>query len=217
MMVRGLRHLLLDLDNTLYPKQAGLIDHIDQRIDDFLAERLRMEGKAVNALRQSYYRKYGTTLRGVKENHGIDPLEYIAHAYCVDVSRFIPADPKLCMVLQGIPWQKTVFSNSPMDYVVRVLEALNIRDLIEHIFDVSFSGYRGKPDPETYRQVLQALGATGEDCVMVEDYALNLLPAKELGMITVLIGEEKQPDYVDFRLNSIYELSQVWEALVGKI
>ncbi len=208
-----IRHLLLDLDNTVYPKQAGLIEHIDQRIDNFLVQRLRMERQAVNSLRRLYYEKYGTTLRGVKENHGVDPLEYIAHAYHVDISDFIAADPKLRQVLQGISWGKAVFSNSPLDYVNRVLTALDIRDLIDRIFDVTFSDYRGKPDPATYRQVLQVLGVTGNECVMVDDYVVNLLPAKELGMTTVLIGAEEQPDYVDFRLDSIYQLRDVWVAL----
>lgn len=131
----------------------------------------------------------------------------------MDISDFIAADPKLRQVLQGISWGKAVFSNSPLDYVNRVLTALDIRDLIDRIFDVTFSDYRGKPDPATYRQVLQVLGVTGNECVMVDDYVVNLLPAKELGMTTVLIGAEEQPDYVDFRLDSIYQLRDVWVAL----
>lgn len=202
-------HLLLDLDNTLYPKQSGMLDHIDQRIDDYLSERLQMEEDAVNRLRREYYEQYGTTLRGVRENHGIDPLEYIEHAYRIHIPDILAPDPKLASILEEIPLRKHIFSNSPKDYIVRVLETLGIQSSLERIFDLTFTGYRGKPDPESYRMVLETLGTGGERCIMVEDYAINLLPAKELGMTTVLIGDEKKPDYVDIRLSSIYELSSV--------
>lgn len=205
--------LLLDLDNTLYPMQSGLIDHIDQRIDDYLMKRLTMERAAVNALRNDYYRRYGTTLRGVWENHGIDPLEYFDHAYQVDLERFLTPDPRLGEVLRAIPARKYVFSNSPRAYVERVLELLGIANLMEGIFDLTFSGYRGKPDPEAYRMVLESLGTEGRECVMVEDYPINLVPAKALSMTTVLIEDDpsgEKPDYVDLRLDSIYRITEIW-------
>lgn len=203
-------HLLLDLDNTLYPKEAGLLAQIDQRIDDYLAKRLQMETEAVRKVRTDYYLQYGTTLRGVKENHGVDPLEYFDHAYKINIPDFISPDPKLKQMLLGIPAQKHVFSNSPAAYIQRVLDALDISSCITQTFDLTFTDYRGKPDPEAYHMVLKALGVQGEECMMVEDYAINLLPAKELGMTTVWIGDEKKPDYVDIRLDSIDELITVW-------
>lgn len=206
------QYLILDLDNTLYPKKVGLIEHIDQRIDDFLMRRLAMERTAVNKLRSEYYRRYGTTLRGIRENHGIDPLEYFDHAYHVDLRKFLSPDPRLRSVLQSIPAVKVVFSNSPLDYVERVLEALGIRDLMDRVFDLTFTEYRGKPDPEAYRMVLDALGAQGNACMMVEDYAVNLAPAKALLMTTVLIDDDHHDglEYVDYRIESIYELATLW-------
>lgn len=209
----GYKHLLLDLDNTLYPKQSGLLDHIDQRIDDFLMKRLQMEEAAVDRLRRDYYLKYGTTLRGIWENHGIDPLEYFDHAYRIHIPDFLSQDPKLRDVLHKLPIQKHVFSNSPLEYIERVLDAIGLCGVVERIFDLTFTGYRGKPDPDSYRMVLEALETTGEQCIMVEDYPINLLPAKELGMTTVLIGHEKKPDYVDIRLDSIYELPSIGNIL----
>lgn len=45
-------------------------------------------------------------------------------------------------------------------------------------------------DPKTYRLVLTELGLSGPECVMVDDYAVNLVPARELGMTTVYLGRE---------------------------
>jgi putative hydrolase of the HAD superfamily len=204
----GGRYLLFDLDNTLYPDQSGLLAHIDRRIGDYLEDRLGMERAAVEQLRKEYWRKYGTTLRGVKENHGLDPLEYIAHAYDVDIATFLQADARLAAMLDRIPWPKAVFSNSPESYARRVLDALGVTDAFLRIFGIDFADHRGKPDPETYRLVLADLGLPAEACVMIDDFPVNLIPAHEMGMTTVLIGNDPPP-WADFCLPSILDLEKV--------
>lgn len=77
----------------------------------------------------------------------------------------------------------------------------------DRIFGIVFSSHRGKPDQETYRLLLAALDLPGRACVMVDDLAVNLIPAHELGMTTVLIGAEAPP-WVDHRLDTIYDLEQ---------
>lgn len=202
------RYLLFDLDNTLYTDQTGLLRHIDQRINDYLAFRLGLEREAIDRLRREYWRRYGTTLRGVKENHGIDPLEYIAYTYDVDLACFLQPDEALAGMLHRLPWPKAIFSNSPEEYVCRVLEALGVAGEFTRIFGINFSSLRGKPDPETYRLVLEELAVPGESCVMVDDLAVNLIPARELGMTTVMLGGEPPP-WVDFHITGIYELEKV--------
>ena len=202
------RYLLFDLDNTLYSEQTGLLARIDQRINEYLAFRLGLEDAAINQLRQEYWRKYGTTLRGVKENHGIDPLEYIAYTYDLDLREFLRPDGELQAMLCRLPWPKAVFSNSPESYAARVLTALGVEGEFSRIFGIDFSGHLGKPDPETYRMVLAELDLPGEACVMIDDFAVNLIPACELGMTTVFVGPDA-PDWVDYRLGSIHELESV--------
>ncbi len=200
--------MLFDLDETLYPGQTGLLAHIDQRIDDYLRARLGVEEDALSRLRMDYWRKYGTTLRGVKENHGIDPLEYIAFAYDVDPRRFLQPDLRLREMLERLPWRKAIFSNSPAEYAVRVLQALDIAGSFHRIFGIDFAGHLGKPDPETYRLVLAELDLPGEACVMIDDCDINLLPAHELGMTTVLLGSGRR-EWVDFCIQGIMDLESV--------
>jgi len=49
-----------------------------------------------------------------------------------------------------------------------------------------------KPDVEIYRRTLERLGVTGPDCVFVDDTERNLVPARELGMTTVLLNSADQ-------------------------
>ncbi|MDT0308278.1 HAD-IA family hydrolase [Streptomyces sp. DSM 44917] len=57
------------------------------------------------------------------------------------------------------------------------------------LFDVAVISERegiAKPDPEIYRRVLERLGLPASACVFVDDYPRNLLPARALGLTTVL-------------------------------
>ncbi|MGQ9778575.1 MAG: pyrimidine 5'-nucleotidase [Bacillota bacterium] len=206
------RYLLFDLDNTLYPEETGLVAYLDRRIEEFLARTLGLERAAAVALRETYRQKYGTTLRGLMENHGLDPRVYFAYVYNVDLGRFLRPDPALATLLDRLPWPKAVFSNSPRQQITRVLTLLGVGDRFERIFGLEFADYLGKPHPEAYRRVLAALGIAGEDCIMVDDSPANLIPARKLGMTTVLLGQEEVP-WVDLRVESLFALE---EALLGK-
>ncbi len=66
-------------------------------------------------------------------------------------------------------------------------------DPYEHVgvwelFDVAVLSERegiAKPDPEIYRLTLERMGLSGEECVFVDDQAVNLPPAAALGITTV--------------------------------
>ncbi|MFJ7910190.1 HAD-IA family hydrolase [Kitasatospora sp. NPDC096204] len=57
------------------------------------------------------------------------------------------------------------------------------------LFDVTVVSEReglAKPDPAIYRLTLDRMGLPGEACVFVDDHRVNLPPAEELGITTVL-------------------------------
>jgi len=63
------------------------------------------------------------------------------------------------------------------------------RDRFGELFDaVVISGEVGlrKPDPAIYLMAAESLGLEPDACVFVDDFAVNLEPAAELGMATVL-------------------------------
>ena len=85
----------------------------------------------------------------------------------------------------------------------RVVAALGIEGLFVDIFDIRIANYQPKPNPDPYRQVLERLALSGEQCVMVEDQPQNLKTAKEFGMKTVLVatsGTAQDYSYVDAQL-----------------
>ena len=60
---------VFDLDNTLYPADCDLWPKIDQRITLYLSHLFGLDGMSSRALQKYYYQRYGTSLRGLMEEH----------------------------------------------------------------------------------------------------------------------------------------------------
>ncbi len=201
----GLQYLILDLDNTLYPKSSGMLQSIDARIDEFIAQTTVLAPEQIPGIRHDYFKRYGTTVGGMVINHGVDPDEYFRYAYDVRIKQFIKPDPELRQVLAGIDLTKVVFSNSPLEYVENVLRFLGVREIITAVYDIRFCNYLGKPDPQSYRKVLADLGAAGAECVFVDDVEANLYGAAAVGITPVLLGAARDSAHI-WQLEQIYGL-----------
>ncbi len=212
MSTTTITHLVFDLDETLYLPETGLLRAIDKRIELFLQEKLGLEMPAVTVLRREYYQKYGTTLRGVRERYGIDPDEYFHYAYLTGVEEFLTPDPLLRRMLEEIPLSKVIFSNSPMEHIARVLKVLGVDHCFQRVFDIRFSGYLGKPNPFSYRLLLEALAAGAENCLFFDDNPVKLETAKNMGFWTVLVNKEKKGP-ADFWIPDIHQLPAIWREI----
>ena len=212
MPIDNITHLVFDLDETLYPPETGLLKAIDQRIERFLQKKLALDLPAVTALRQEYFYKYGTTLGGARERHGIDPEEYFRYAYLTWVEEYLAPDPLLRRILEEIPLPKVIFSNSPKEHVERVLRVLGIDHCFQEVFDLRFSGYLGKPNPVSYRLLLEALAVKAENCLFFDDRPVNLETAKKMGFWTVLVNKEKKGP-ADFWIPDIHQLPAIWREI----
>lgn len=207
------RYIIFDLDNTLYPKESGLLKQIDRQIDRFIGDKLRVPETKIPNLRYEYWRKYGTTLGGMVACHQIDPDEYIDQTYnLVKITDYIKPEHSVIKVLSDFKMKKVVFSNSPLGYVEEVLEVLQIRDFFERVYDIRFCNYLGKPNRSSYCKVLTDLGVAGKDCLFVDDTPVNVIGGAIAGMDSILLGEALAED-VKWRISYLTELP----ALISKI
>ena len=73
---RGFGHVetwVFDLDNTLYPHHLNLWQQVDDRIRAFIADYLKVPPDQAFRIQKDYYKRYGTTMRGLMTEHGLDP------------------------------------------------------------------------------------------------------------------------------------------------
>ena len=192
--------VLFDLDNTIYPASSGLMKGVDVRITAYVKNLLGLDDAQAQALRQRYYAEYGTTLNGLQQFHAVDPEDYLSYVHDVAVESFLASDAELDRLLGELQVAKAIFTNAPGDYARRVLRVLGVEQHFAHVFDIRFAGFRPKPDPAVYQRVLDTLGASGAETILIEDTPHNLAPARALGMTTILVGPARSPngtiDYV---------------------
>lgn len=209
-----MNYLLFDLDNTLYGAEKDLFSLIDRRINRFMEEIVGIAAGDVDALRRHYWQEYGVTLQGLIRHYEVDPEAYLHYVHDVDVASRLTPDPVLAAILAALPQRKAVFTNGSAAHAERVLTVLGIRQEFEAVFDIRIANYLPKPFLAPYEQILARLGVAASSCVMVEDVAKNLEPAKTLGMATILVGGRGTlPPFVDLRIDTIHDIAAALQRL----
>lgn len=184
--------ILFDLDNTLYPASSQLLHHIGERIGVYIQNFLGVGEDEALRLRQRYSAEFGTTLSGLQAYHAVDIEEYLRYIHDITTETFLAVDVELDRLLGEVQGTKAIFTNSPLDHAQRVLKTLNIAQHFSHIFDLRFANFQPKPALAGYHLALDVLCVPASDVIFLEDTARNLAPARELGMTTILIGEEAE-------------------------
>jgi len=180
---------IFDLDNTLYPPHADLFAQVDRRMGDYVARLLDMERDAAHRLQKDYYRRYGTTLRGLMVEHGINPDGFLEFVHDIDHSRVSP-DPRLAKAIGGLPGRRFIMTNGTCDHAARVTERLGLDGHFEDVFDIVAADLVPKPAQETYARFWDKHGIEPRRAAMFEDLSRNLEVPAAFGMRTVLVVPE---------------------------
>ena len=76
---------VFDLDNTLYHSSINLFDQIDKRMCAYVSKFLKIPASDAYKVQKSFFREYGTTLRGMMECHNMDPGPYLEYVHDIDL------------------------------------------------------------------------------------------------------------------------------------
>src|SRR6267378_1480571 len=148
---------VFDLDNTLYPHHVNLWQQVDVRIGEFVSAWLKISADEARRIQKDYYRRYGTTMRGMMTEHGVHADDYLAYVHQIDHSPLQP-NPAMGAAIARLPGRKLILTNGSTDHADAVLERLGIGSHFEAVFDI-----------------------------IAADLARNLVVPHQLGMTTVLV------------------------------
>lgn len=186
---RGFGHIdtwVFDLDNTLYPHHVNLWQQVDARIRDFVAGYLKVEKGEAFRIQKDYYKRYGTTMRGLMTEHGLKPDDFLEYVHDIDHSPLEP-NPVMGRAIATLPGRKLILTNGSRAHVDKVLERLTLGVSFDGVFDIISAELEPKPAPQTYRRFLDLHGVDPARAAMFEDLARNLATPHQLGMTTVLV------------------------------
>ncbi len=181
--------IFFDLDDTLYPASSGLWPTLKERMNRYMIERMAIPPEQVPSLREQYFRKYGTTLRGLQANHAIDVEDYLAYVHDVRLTDYIHPDPVQQAVLASLPTRNFIFTNADLNHAHRVLRVLQLEPYFAGFVDVNAMAPYCKPSPQAFALALKAAGETDPSrCVMIDDLPHTTRAAKEFGLCSLLCG-----------------------------
>ncbi|WP_312595558.1 pyrimidine 5'-nucleotidase [Brevundimonas sp.] len=182
------RAWVFDMDDTLYPCEQGLMRLVQARINAFVVEAVGLEPEAAAAMQRQFLDEHGTTLAGLMANYAVDTERFLHEVHDVPLDGVEP-NPRLAERLKILPGRSYVFTNGARDYAHRVLERIGVADCFAGVFAIEDGDLTPKPNPATFRRMLERFDIDPHQAAFFEDTPKNLEPAKALGMVTVLIGD----------------------------
>ena len=191
MSLSSIKNWIFDLDNTLYPPEENIFSQIDKKMTSFISNSLDISIDEAYEIQKENFVNHGTTLAGFMndKNNKINPDKFLEYVHDIDLST-LRKDNKLREVLLLIPGKKYIFTNGTKHHAENVLKKLNLENIFQSIFGIKEANYLPKPNLKTYNLFLKNNKIDPKTSIMFEDMSRNLVPAKELGMTTVLLKRE---------------------------
>jgi len=178
---------LFDLDNTLHDAGAWVFAQMNDTMRNYVVDTLGVTPAQADALREKYWRRYGSTMLGLVRHHDVSPAHFLHETH-----RFPGLEQRVTghrhdlAAIARLRGRRIVLTNAPRAYAMRVLGALGIVHLFEQVLYIEdmrmFDDWRPKPDRRMLRRMAVRLGVHPSRCVLVEDSLDNVLAARRVGM-----------------------------------
>ena len=177
---------VFDLDNTLYSAESGIFQQVHELMGKFVSNKLKIDLDSAKKLQSKYFIKHGTTLKGLMDNHGVEPDEFLDYVHKLDYSIIHPNNDlnKEISKLQG---RKIIYTNANRQHVNEILLRLDLTNIFDEIFDIKMANYIPKPEINAYKDFIKRFNINPKTTIMFEDIAKNLVPAKNVGFKSVWI------------------------------
>ena len=204
---------IFDLDNTLYSADSGIFQQVHDLMGKFVSSHLDIDIEEAKIIQKNYYKQHGTTLRGMMDNHGVDPDHFLAEVHKLDYS-IVGPNHKLNEELKKLQGRKIIYTNANMQHALDVLERIELSNFFDEIYDIKMANYIPKPELAPYEQMIGQFDIETKSSAMFDDIAKNLVPAKTVGFTSVWIdaGYENFSDdikaskqYLDHETTNITE------------
>ena len=176
---------VFDLDDTLYPSGQGVMALVQARINAFMVDAVGLPAEDAKLLQRQFLNEHGTTLAGLTANYAIDPEKFLREVHDVPLDSLEP-NPRLAEVIARLPGRKYVLTNGARFHAARVLDRIGITGLFDGVHAIEDMDLTPKPAPATYRRFLERFAIDPTRAIFFDDTPKNLVPARSLGMTTVL-------------------------------
>ena len=202
---------IFDLDNTLYSADSGIFQQVHDLMGKFVSSHLNIDIEDAKIIQKNYYKQHGTTLRGMMDNHGVDPDFFLEEVHKLDYS-IVGPNQNLNDELYKLEGRKIIYTNANKQHVLDVLEKINLTNFFDEIYDIKMANYIPKPEISPYEKIIDLFDIEANKSAMFDDIAKNLVPAKKVGFTPVWVDAgyenfsddiEASKEYLDFQTRDL--------------
>lgn len=205
-----IRHILLDLDDTLYSVRWGLDAEFRKRLRDFTSSWLGLPWEKCEPMWKEAMKHYGTTMEWLRAEKGLtDTDNYLACMHPENEADSLPPDPELRRFLESLPCPCSILTNSPLFHAERIIKKLELEGLFQKIFSIEDNGFKGKPHASAFHRSLNSLGLKPEGVLFVDDiprYVKGYIDIGGMGILLDELGTHK--NYPNETIMSLKEISR---------
>lgn len=205
-----IKHLLLDVDHTLYPRSSGVEGEMVKLINKFVAGYLGVTPEEAAKMRSERPKGvYASTLDWLQRKYGFTDI--YAYFRAIHPTRFwehFPKNAELITMLDSIKVPCSIYTNSWANHALNVMDYLEITPFFKKIYDLPFCHFIGKPDPRSFRYVLEDLKLEPEEVLLADDSSETIIAYTKIGGKGVLVDEDLKPR-PDFPAPIIKDITQL--------
>ena len=206
---KKIKNFIFDCDGVLYDDLEGVFGQVSKRMTEYISKKLNLSLEKAKELQTNYFHKYNTSLNGLMIHHDINPQEFLKYVHDINLD-FLKKDLKLRKELIELKTKKFVFTNGSHEHALNITKTLGISDLFDGFFDITDCNFIPKPSIEPYRKLIDKFNIKPSETVFIEDIAINLEPAKKLGMKTVWLKnneywgkKDSDKKFVDLKIENL--------------
>ena len=196
---------------------------VNINMTSFVKKELGLSDEDANYLRINYWKRYGSTVRGLVENHGVSMKNFLSVTHRLgSIAPLIDVQKKVTRVIGKLPGKKYVVTNSPKQYAYEVLKIGNLLRCLDGVYSVEdmvvHRTIKCKPARLFWQKIVNCIGCERKKVIVVDDSLTNLKTAKTAGFTTVwmrkfIFKDPKKkkvfkPIYVDHVIRSFDALIQ---------
>lgn len=205
-----IKHLLLDVDHTLYPRSSGVEGEMVKLINKFVGNYLGVTPEEAAKMRSERPKGvYASTLDWLQRKYGFTDI--YAYFRAIHPTRFwehFPKNAELITMLDSITVPCSIYTNSWANHALNVMDYLEITPFFKKIYDLPFCHFIGKPDPRSFRYVLEDLKLEPEEVLLADDSSETIIAYTKIGGKGVLVDEDLKPR-PDFPAPIIKDITQL--------
>jgi len=216
-----MKAIFFDVGDTLYSNEK-MEKEYPRQLYKLIAKTRNIEKDAAKQLLKDITEKLKATEKHVTKVRAMKELGFtraqVHEVFCkVDPSQFLTKDPELDAVIAKLAKKYTlgIISNFKRSHMIEIFHALGLSEQQLSLMVTEDIVQEIKPHPEPFQKAVELAGVSASECLYVGDSpSKDMRPAKEVGMMTILVKAHPEPDdmkFADANITNVKELSALLE------